>query len=381
MPNSTTTNWVDNWMRDGNWDGSNNNALCQYDGGDWWKQTCVDYWTTNSCQFSWGEISGYDWQDPNAGCSTWVHGIWNDPSNCLTTDTPVNLAIGVWVLIPWSMGNGSTVDYYWGKDLTWSISIDANDPTKHYPGWGFTIDQCTSEAWWDNIQTAISAGTPLTFEEIRTWFQTNMRSRGQWWECEDGWTGVGWDVPVWDPAWQMGTCIDKDVCQWYTGWEGNICQQAICHDCQMGNCIAPEVWECFYGYIYSNCSTPTHSIGWDHGKVAGVDIWTWDAGWIGEIWDTPTWTVLWNNGWWKDVDYWECKPMYESSSNTSLWDRIKWIYFDSNWIAWDNNGWTDWSVGYFYSSSDKICRSCSINYDSNWVRWNTEKWLEWSYPR
>ena len=381
MPTSSTTTWVDNWMADGNCDQSNNNALCNYDGGDWCRQTCVTNCATKSCQFTCGQTNPYDWIDPNAGCQSWTHGTWNTGSNWLTSDTSVNLAIAVCILIPWSMGNGSTIDYYWGRDLTCSISYDSNDPTKHYPGWGFTYDQCTAEACCENIQTAISAGEPMTFEEIRTCFQTNMMSRGQWWEWDDGWTGYSWNVPVWDPACQMGTCIDKDVCECYTGWEGSICQQAICKDCQKGNWIAPDVWEWFYGYIYSNCSTPTHSIGCDHGVVSGVDLCTWDAGWIGEIWDTPTWTYSWNNGWWKDLNYWECKPMYESSSPTSLWDRIKWEYFDTNWYSWDNSGCTAWVDGYYYSSTDLMWRSCSINYDSNCVVWDSTKWLSWSYPR
>jgi hypothetical protein len=77
------------------------------------------------------------------------------------------------------MGNSSTVDFYCGLDPTFTVIHDEDDPTKHYDGCGFTKDQCTSEPCCDDISNGISLGSPLTLEEIRSCFITNMKARGQ----------------------------------------------------------------------------------------------------------------------------------------------------------------------------------------------------------
>lgn len=85
----------------------------------------------------------------------------------------------VCILIPWSMGNLSTTDFFCGQDPYFTIVHDDNDPAKHYDGCGFTQDQCTSEACCSDIEAAKQINTPMTLEEVRTCFIKNMKSKGQ----------------------------------------------------------------------------------------------------------------------------------------------------------------------------------------------------------
>ena len=89
------------------------------------------------------------------------------------------------------MGNASTTDFFCGQDPNFTIVHDDGDPDKHFDGCGFTSDQCTSEACCDDISTAQANNTPMTTEQIRTCFISNMQSKGQCCECDEGWTGYG----------------------------------------------------------------------------------------------------------------------------------------------------------------------------------------------
>ena len=76
-------------------------------------------------------------------------------------------AIQVCKLIPWSMGNSSTTDFFCGQDPDFTVVHDESDPEKHYDGCGFSQEKCTAEACCEDIETAETLGAPLTLTEIR----------------------------------------------------------------------------------------------------------------------------------------------------------------------------------------------------------------------
>jgi hypothetical protein len=77
------------------------------------------------------------------------------------------------------MGNASTIDFFCGLDSDFTFVHDEEEPEKHYDGCGFSQEKCTSEACCEDIQTAISVAVPMTLEEIRECFISNMKSKGQ----------------------------------------------------------------------------------------------------------------------------------------------------------------------------------------------------------
>ena len=60
---ATSSQCIDGWIGDGWCDGDNNNAACDYDGGDCCECTCSE-----AAYYDCGVNADYDCQDPTANC-------------------------------------------------------------------------------------------------------------------------------------------------------------------------------------------------------------------------------------------------------------------------------------------------------------------------
>lgn len=130
-PEGSVEECIDDWKGDGNCDLTNNSDSWDYDGGDWCRNTCISNCLLVECSFGCGSGS-YECINVDAGWELCVHGTCTDPTQWLSTDAQVDLAVEVC-----NLSACSNTD-------TWSL-----------------------EVCWDEIKAADDNGTPLTNDNIR----------------------------------------------------------------------------------------------------------------------------------------------------------------------------------------------------------------------
>lgn len=84
------------------------------------------------------------------------------------------------------------------------------------------------------------------------------------------------------PCLNGGECIGYNVCQCAQGYDGDVCDDAVCtQGCSNGQCVSPDVCVCSDGWSGDACDAAVCSQGCVNGACATPDECVCDAGWRG----------------------------------------------------------------------------------------------------
>ena len=178
---------VEIWSGDGNCDAINNKEDCMYDNGDCCMNDCRKLCGNSQCVYECGMTSPYDCVNPASDCQRCginpdisynpsrsprsyemcasgeecpyepctsgspCSGRCKGMGSCLASTAMIDRLLTTCIDDPWYMGNGSSANYYCGKDPKKTIVHDIENPDSHYPGCGFTYEQCTYRPCCDDL--------------------------------------------------------------------------------------------------------------------------------------------------------------------------------------------------------------------------------------
>lgn len=221
-------------------------------------------------------------------------------------------------------------------------------------------------------------------------FLENQRARGQCCECNEGYTEFDCETPVCNPECVFGTCIEKNDCKCDPGWEGDICDEAICSACEYGVCILPEVCDCYYGFKGDSCDTPTSNPDCVHGNTANYgandinyDVCYCEAGWTGRLCDVPDCSSIGGcgNGFCVLPNVCECEPYWDTSAPNSQCDIYMCsAFYDPHCETCDQTDCLTCSAGYTLDPTSETCILCADKHEPKCIECDQTNCLECEWP-